>query len=76
MSTPQLQDASYRLPGPDNSADLADWRRRVSPHLIRSARGFNIDAVDEDDPFQIDDQAAHLYMHAPLGCLDGRIPDG
>ena len=32
--------------------------------------GFDIDALDEHDPFEIDDQAAHLFKHAPLGISD------
>jgi proline iminopeptidase len=64
MSTPQPQGRPrVALPGPNNSADLADWRRRVTPHVIRSARGFDIDAVDENDPFEIDDQATHPSTH-------------
>jgi hypothetical protein len=32
--------------------------------------GFDIDALDENDPFEIGDQAAHLFKHAPLGIAD------
>jgi hypothetical protein len=32
--------------------------------------GFDIDALDEGDPFEINDQAAHLFKHAPLGVSD------
>ena len=28
---------------------------------------FHIDQLDEDDPFEIDDQAAHLFKHPALG---------
>jgi hypothetical protein len=31
---------------------------------------FDIDALDEDDPFEIDTQAAHLFEHAPFGIDD------
>jgi hypothetical protein len=27
----------------------------------------DLDRLDADDPFEIDDQAAHLFKHAPLG---------
>jgi hypothetical protein len=30
----------------------------------------DIDLLDADDPFEIDDQAAHLFKHAPLGIDD------
>ncbi|KAA0232048.1 MAG: hypothetical protein EDR02_18760 [Actinobacteria bacterium] len=30
----------------------------------------DIDLLAEDDPFEIDDQAAHLFKHAPLGIDD------
>ena len=33
---------------------------------------FELDALHEDDPFDIDDQAAHLFKHAPLGIDDVR----
>lgn len=31
---------------------------------------FDIDLLDSDDPFEIDEQAAHLFKHAPLGTAD------
>lgn len=31
---------------------------------------FGLDALDEDDPFEIDDQASHLFKHAPFGTDD------
>ena len=31
---------------------------------------FDIDLLDDDDPFEIDDQAAHLFKHATLGAAD------
>ncbi len=31
---------------------------------------FDLDELAEDDPFEIDDQAAHLFKHAPLGIDD------
>lgn len=31
---------------------------------------FDIDLLDDDDPFEIDDQAAHLFKHAALGIED------
>ncbi|MCP4960591.1 MAG: hypothetical protein GY925_15150 [Actinomycetia bacterium] len=34
------------------------------------AESFDIDALDEDDPFEIDSQAAHLFKHAPFGIDD------
>lgn len=30
----------------------------------------DVDVLDEDDPFEIDDQAAHLFKHAALGIED------
>lgn len=33
---------------------------------------FDVDALDDDDPFEIDDQAAHLFKHATLGIDDIR----
>ena len=31
---------------------------------------FDIDALSDDDPFEIDNQAAHLFKHAPFGIDD------
>jgi hypothetical protein len=31
---------------------------------------FDIDELDGDDPFEIDDQAAHLFKHGALGIDD------
>jgi hypothetical protein len=31
---------------------------------------FDLDELDEDDPFEIDDQAAHPFKHALLGVDD------
>lgn len=31
---------------------------------------FDLDLLDDDDPFEIDDQAAHLFKHAALGTDD------
>jgi hypothetical protein len=31
---------------------------------------FDIDELDDEDPFEIDAQAAHLFKHAPLGIAD------
>jgi len=31
---------------------------------------FDIDGLDEDNPFEIDSQAAHLFKHAPFGIDD------
>ena len=31
---------------------------------------FDIDLLDEDDPFEINDQAAHLFKHPNLGIDD------
>lgn len=33
---------------------------------------FELEALDDDEPFEIDDQAAHLFKHAPLGVADVR----
>lgn len=33
---------------------------------------FDVDALDDDDPFEIDDQAAHLFKHVPFGIDDIR----
>ncbi len=30
----------------------------------------DIDLLDDDDPFEIDAQAAHLFKHAPLGIAE------
>jgi len=38
--------------------------------LLQVAELFDIDAPDEDDPFEIDSQAAHLFKHAPFGIDD------
>ena len=37
---------------------------------MKVAELFDIDALDEDDPFEIDSQAAHLFKHAPFGIDD------
>jgi hypothetical protein len=34
------------------------------------AERFDFDLVGEDDPFEIDDQAAHLFKHPHLGLED------
>jgi hypothetical protein len=39
-------------------------------HLARVVRPFVIDVLDDDDPFEVDDQAAHLFKHAALGLDD------
>lgn len=31
---------------------------------------FDLDALDDDDPFEVDDQAAHLFKHPALGLDD------
>ncbi|MDZ7733908.1 MAG: hypothetical protein U5R31_13340 [Acidimicrobiia bacterium] len=31
---------------------------------------FELDLLDDADPFEIDDQAAHLFKHASLGTAD------
>jgi len=31
------------------------------------AERFDLDLLDDTDPFEIDDQAAHLFKHVPLG---------
>ena len=31
---------------------------------------FDIDLLDDDDPFEIDDQAVHLFKHPALGAAD------
>lgn len=31
---------------------------------------FDIDVLDDEDPFEIDEQAAHLFKHAPYGIDD------
>lgn len=31
---------------------------------------FDLEALEEGDPFEIDDQAAHLFKHAPYGIDD------
>jgi hypothetical protein len=31
---------------------------------------FDLDLLDDEDPFEIDDQAAHLFKHAALGIED------
>ncbi|HZT66947.1 MAG TPA: hypothetical protein VFA11_14255 [Acidimicrobiales bacterium] len=31
---------------------------------------FDIDVLDDDDPFEVDDQVAHLFKHAVLGLDD------
>jgi len=39
-------------------------------HYWDVAELFDIDALDEDDPFEVDSQAAHLFKHAPFGIDD------
>ena len=39
-------------------------------HFWKVAELFDIDALDEHDPFEIDTQAAHLFKHAPFGIDD------
>lgn len=34
------------------------------------AEPFDLDLLDDNDPFEIDDQMAHLFKHAPLGIDD------
>ena len=31
---------------------------------------FDLDLIDDEDPFEIDEQAAHLFKHPPLGVED------
>lgn len=31
---------------------------------------FDIDVLDDEDPFEIEEQAAHLFKHAPYGIDD------
>lgn len=31
---------------------------------------FDPDTLDEENPFEVDDQLAHLFKHAPLGLAD------
>jgi hypothetical protein len=31
---------------------------------------FDLDLLDDEDPFEIDDQAAHLFKHPRLGVED------
>jgi hypothetical protein len=33
-------------------------------------RLFDLDLLDDEDPFEIDEQAAHLFKHAELGIED------
>lgn len=33
---------------------------------------FDLDELDDEDPFEIEDQAVHLFKHAPLGVDDIR----
>jgi len=39
-------------------------------HCVEVAEPLRIDALDEDDPFEMDSQAAHLFKHALLGTDD------
>ncbi len=42
-----------------------------SPRRIRQCREDGVEGLlDDADPFEIDDQAAHLFKHAPLGIDD------
>lgn len=34
------------------------------------AERFDIDLLDDEDPFEVDEQAAHLFKHASLGIED------
>jgi hypothetical protein len=38
--------------------------------LARVVGPFDIDVLDDNDPFEVDDQAAHLFKHAALGLDD------
>lgn len=52
---------------------LARWSRRGSSRLLYTrwvAERFDLDSLDEDDPFEIDEQAAHLFKHPHLGVDD------
>lgn len=40
--------------------------------LLKVAERFNLDLLDDDDPFEIDAQAAHLFKHPRLGIEDIR----
>lgn len=37
---------------------------------MRDAIVFDLDLLDDDDPFEIDSQIAHLFKHAALGIDD------
>lgn len=37
---------------------------------LRPWNGALLDLLDEDDPFDIDEQAAHLFKHVPYGIED------
>jgi len=38
--------------------------------LAKVAELFDLDALDQENPFEIDSQAAHLFKHAPFGTDD------
>jgi hypothetical protein len=38
--------------------------------LVADPDRFDLDLLDDVDPFEIDDQAAHLFKHASLGIDD------
>jgi hypothetical protein len=37
---------------------------------VNGPERFDLDLLDDDDPFEIDAQAAHLFKHAALGTED------
>lgn len=59
-----------RLRGVDRRFRATDRPRRlINPRRCppRSSERFDLDQLDDIDAFEIDDQAAHLFKHAPLG---------
>ena len=40
--------------------------------MLREAERFDLDLLDDDDPIEIDAQAAHLFKHPRLGIEDIR----
>jgi len=48
----------------------ASSRYSVVLHLRGVADLFDVDLLDDEDPFEVDEQAAHLFKHVGLGIED------
>jgi len=64
--------AGCRSGGRDGGPACQDSPTRTYPFVVHSvtAEPFDLDLLDEEEPFEIDDQAAHLFKHSVLGIED------